>query len=409
MPSLSHLRHAFRALRHRNFQLFWLGQGTSVIGTWMQTAAQAWLLNELTHKPLLLGFLTVTRFGPSLIIAPFAGLAAERFPRRRVVILTQTTSLVLASLLACLTLAGLIQVWHILLLALLQGCVDSVDMTVRQTFQMDLVGPEDLQSAVSLNSAAFNSARIIGPFFAGFLIEWVGEGLCFAINALSYVAVLISLFLIRVPAAKRAPSRGSAFESIAAGMRYTWNTPAIRRVMLAVALTSAIGLSANTLTPALATDILHTSAQGYTRLLLGAGVGAIMGSLFAAAISTSHRAALVNFLMLCGLGISLIGLSQCRSVALAVVCMILIGIMASVQLSTSNAFLQTAAPLDMRGRVVSLYVWIFQGLAPIGGLASGWIADRFNIPAAILWAGIICLASGAVFGATRSVTPDQTR
>jgi MFS family permease len=403
----SRLRQAFRALRHRNFQLFWAGQGVSVIGTWMQTTAQSWLLYNLTHSPLLLGFLTVARFGPSLVIAPLAGLVADRFPRQRVVILTQATSLVLASLLAYLTLAGFIRVWQILLLAFLQGSVDSLDMTVRQTFQMDLVGPEDLQSAVSLNSAAFNSARMVGPFLAGILIEHLGEGLCFALNALSYIAVLVSLFLIRtkldeIPAANR-----SAAEAIAAGMRYAWETPFVRRVMLAVALTSVVGLSANTLTPALARDILHTGSQGYGRLLAGAGIGAILGSLAAAATSSSRRTPLVNFATLCGLGCSLLGLGLTHTLPMAVFCMTLIGSMASVQLSTSNTFLQTSAPPHMRGRVVSMYVWIFQGLAPVGGFTAGWVASKAGIPTAILGAGSICLAAGLAFGATRPARPDR--
>jgi predicted MFS family arabinose efflux permease len=179
--------------------------------------------------------------------------------------------------------------------------------------------------------------------------------------------------------------------------------------MLAVALTSAVGLSANTLTAALARDILHTGPQGYTRLLLGAGVGAILGSLTAAAVASSRHASLVNFLMLCGLGISLLSLSQARSLPVAVLCMILVGSMASVQLSTSNTFLQTESPQEMRGRVVSLYVWIFQGLAPVGGLAAGWLAGKSSIPNAILWAGILCLACGLAFGATRPAIPDRRR
>lgn len=409
MLRLTRLRHAFRAFRHRDFQLFWTGQGISVSGTWMQTAAQSWLVYRLTDSPLHLGLLTLSKFGPALVIAPFAGLLADRFPRKRILLCTQAASLLVAAMLAFLALSGIIQVWQIMTLALVQGCIDATDMTVRQTFQMDLVGSDDLQSAVSLNSAAFNSARIVGPLFAGILIEWLGEGPCFAINAASYVAVLISLLLIRTQPPKSLAKPRPAFEAIAAGMSYVWETPAIRRVMLAVALTSAVGLSANTLTAALARDILHTGAQGYTRLLLGAGVGAILGSLTAAAVSSSRRASLVNFLMLCGLGASLMGLSQARSLAMAVLCMTLVGSMASVQLSTSNAFLQTESPQEMRGRVVSLYVWIFQGLAPVGGFAAGWLAAWTGIPTAILWAGILCLGCGLAFGATRPAKPDRRR
>jgi MFS family permease len=402
-PAKGSLRDAFRAFRHRNFQLFWAGQGISVIGTWMQMTAQSWLIYRLTHSPLVLGLLTVARFGPSLVIAPMAGHWADLWPRRRLVILTQGASLVLATVLAWLALSGAIRVGHILALAFLQGSVDSMDMTVRQTFQMDLVGPEDLQSAVSLNSAAFNSARMVGPFLAGILIARLGEGLCFALNAASYVAVLATLIMIRVaPAAQPPPGRDSMVDAIAAGMRYAWRTVAVRRVMLAIAMTTSIGLAANTLTPALARDILGTGSQGYGRLLAGAGVGAILGALVSAGASTARYAHVVNFLTLCGLGLSLLGLGAARGLPLATACMMVIGFMSSIQFSTSNAYLQTTAPPGLRGRVVSMYVWIFQGLTPMGGFAAGWLASRIGIPPTIQAAGAVCLLSGLGLGAFRS-------
>jgi len=394
------LRQAFRALKHRNFQLFWAGQGISVIGTWMQMTAQSWLLYRLTHSPLVLGFLTIARFAPSLVIAPLAGHAADRWPRRRMVILTQSCSLVLATVLAWLALSGAIRVGHILALALLQGCVDSMDMTVRQTFQMDLVGSEDLQSAVSLNSAAFNSARMVGPFIAGILIARLGEGLCFALNAASYVAVLAMLFMIRVPPGVVSAGRDSMKAAIAAGMRYAWGTPAVRRVMFAIAMTASIGLAANTLTPALARDILLTGSQGYGRLLAGAGVGAILGALVAAGASTSRFTPLVNFLTLCGMGLSLLGLGLARNLPLAAFCMMCLGSMSAIQFSTSNAYLQTSAPPHLRGRVVSMYVWIFQGMTPLGGFGAGWLASHAGIPPTILASGAACLLAGLALGAT---------
>jgi MFS family permease len=394
MSSSSNVRHAFRALKHRNFQIFWAGQGISVAGTWMQTMAQSWLIYRLTDSALALGYLTAARFGPALVIAPFAGLAADRLPRRKVVIGTQATSLVLATALAVLTLGGWIRVSHILVLAFLQGCVDSLDMTVRQTFQMDLVGAEDLQSAVSLNSAAFNSGRMVGPALAGILVARLGEGWCFVINAASYLAVLTSLFFLRVTPVGQGAPRRSVTHDIAAGLRYAWGTPAIRRVMLAVAMTSAIGLSVNTITPALARDILNAGPRGYGAILAGAGVGAIMGALVAAGASTSTRAAMVNVVALLGMGLSLIGLGLARDLILAVVCMTLVGSMSAMQLSTSNTFLQTEAKPELRGRVVSLYVWIFQGLAPVGGFAAGWVAQHAGVPPAILGAGSLCLLAG---------------
>jgi predicted MFS family arabinose efflux permease len=394
----SRLRQAFRALRHRNFQLFWFGQGVSVGGTWMQTTAQSWLIYRLTGSPLVLGLLTVAKFGPSLLIAPFAGLVADRLPRRKVLICTQSASLLVAGMLAFLALTHVIRVSHIMFLAFLQGCIDSLDMTVRQTFQMDLVGPEDLQSAVSLNSAAFNSARMVGPPIAGMLIAWLGEGPCFALNAISYLAVLISLFAIRVRPSVPRPDRHSVLEQISTGMRFVWRTPSVRLVLVAVALTSSVGLSAYTLTPALARDILHTGSQGYGRLLLAVGVGSILGSLAAAAAATSRRAHLVNFLMLCGQGASLVAVGMSHAMLPTMCSLTLLGSMAAMQLSTCNSYLQTAAPPELRGRVVSIYVWIFQGLAPLGGFAAGWTAQHAGIPAAITGSGGICILAGLAFG-----------
>lgn len=398
MFSLSRLRHAFRALQHRNFQIFWIGQGISVGGTWMQATAQAWLLYRMTGSPLVLGLLTVAKFGPAIVIAPFAGLMADRLPRRKVLIATQSASLLVATTLAILAIPGWIRVGHIMALAFVQGCIDSMDMTVRQTFQMDLVGPEDLQSAISLNSAAFNSARMFGPPIAGILIARMGEGPCFALNALSYLAVLISLFTIRVRPATARADGSSVAEQISTGMRYVWTTAPARRVMTAVALTSAVGLSAYTLTPALARDILHAGPQGYGKLLTAIGVGSILGSLTAAATSTSRRADQVNFLMLCGQGLGLLALGMAGTMSAAMLSLFLLGSVAAMQLSTCNTYLQTTAPPELRGRVVSIYVWIFQGLAPIGGIAVGWTAEHAGIPASILGASAICALSGLVFG-----------
>jgi MFS family permease len=394
------LRQAFRAMRHRDFQLFWAGQGISVGGTWMQTTAQSWLIYRLTGSPLALGFLTVAKFGPALVLAPFAGLVADRLPRRKVLILTQSASLLVATILAALAIPGLIRVGHILALAFVQGCIDTMDMTVRQTFQMDLVGPEDLQSAISLNSATFNSARMVGPPIAGAIIAWKGEGPCFALNAISYLAVLLSLFVIRAKPSIPRSARRSVAEQISTGIRYVWTTPAARRVMIAVALTSAVGLSAYTLTPALAQDTLQIGSRGYGKLLLGIGVGSILGSLTAAAASTSRQAALVNVLMLCGQALALLGLGMAHTLPATMIALVLLGGMVAMQLSTCNTYLQTTAPPELRGRVVSIYVWIFQGLTPMGGLAAGWIAERAGIPAAILGASAICALAGLIFGMT---------
>ncbi len=271
------LRHTFRALEHREYRVYWVGQAVSVTGTWMQTVAQSWLLYRLTDSPLALGFLAAARFGPSLFLSPVAGVLTDRFRRRTIVLLTQGASLVQATVLAGLTLAGAIEVWHILVLALGQGIVDTLDMPARQTLQVDLVGVEDLQSAVSLNSTAFNGARMVGPAVAGVLVAAYGEGVCFAVNAASYLAVLLALLALRLPAGATSTG-GSIVTQLREGLAFAWREPGVRAALGAVSVTSALGLSYSTLLPVLARDVLGGGVQGYGLLLAGAGIGAISRS-----------------------------------------------------------------------------------------------------------------------------------
>ena len=217
----SRLAHAFRALRHRPFRVYWIGQWLSVNGTWMQTTAQAWLVYRLTDSPLVLGVLSAVRFGPALVGSPIAGVLTDRLPRRLVVLSTQSLSLGQATLMAALTLSGTIRVWHVLLLAFFQGVVDTLDTPARQTLQVDIVGVEDLQSAVSLNASAFNAARMVGPALAGVLVAAWGEGVCFAVNAFSYLAVLVALLTIRTPRCA-VPPRARLRAELAEGVRYAW-------------------------------------------------------------------------------------------------------------------------------------------------------------------------------------------
>jgi len=393
----SRLQQTFRALRHRDFALFWSGQWISVTGTWMQSMALSWLIYRLTNSPLALGFLVVARLGPSMVGAPFAGVLADRFPRRPLVILTQATSLVLAALLATLTLGGHIQVWHILALSLAQGCVDTVDMTVRQTFQMDIVGPEDLQSAVSLNSAAFNAGRMVGPMLAGFALHFWSEGVCFVFNAVSYLAVLLSLFLIRSRPQVRKPATASVMEEIGEGLRYVWTTRILRDKILAIGVTAVVGLSFTTLLPALARDVLHAGSRGFGWLGSGSGVGAMIGALLAAAGSGKSPGRLTHVagLMVMGLGLTALGFS--RSLPLSVLLMTVIGLSIAIQLAGTNAFLQTSAPGRLRGRVISIYMWVFTGFTPIGGLAAGWAGQHLGVPRTAEAAGLLCLLAGLAF------------
>jgi MFS family permease len=391
------LRHTFRALRHRGFRVYWIGQWVSVNGTWMQTTAQAWLVYRLTDSPLALGLLSVARFGPSLVGAPVAGVFTDRFPRRPLVLLTQTASLVQASLMAALTISGVVRVWHVLLLAFLQGMVDTLDMPARQTLQVDIVGVQDLQSAVSLNSSAFNAARMLGPAVAGVLVAAWGEGVCFAVNAVSYLAVLVALLMIRTRPAPLAPG-GSLRAHLAEGLQYAWNVPQVRVILAAVAVTSAFGLSYVTLLPVFARDVLHAGAKGFGVLLASAGLGAVFGALAAAARSGTRGTRRFMALGQLALGSGLVALAATRHLAAAAGWLVLVGLGVAIQLSTTNGFLQTTAPDHLRGRTVSLYIWIFSGLSPIGGLAAGWVAEHAGAPWTAAGAGLACVLSATLMG-----------
>jgi MFS family permease len=404
MTALSRrLQHTFRALGHRDFRTFFFGQWVSVTGTWMQTTALAWLVYRLTHSPLMLGVLAAARFGPSLVAAPLAGVIADRFPRRTLVLMTQSLSLAQATLLSVLTVTGTVRVWHVLVLAFLGGAVDTLDMPARQTLQVDLVGIEDLQSAVSLNSFAFNAGRMVGPALAGLLVAGYGEAACFAFNAVSYLAVLIALMTIRpVPAV--AVSSGSWRADLVEGWRYAWRTPRVRLVLLAVAITSGFGLSYAALMPVFAGDVLHAGPRGFGVLLAAGGCGAMVGALLAASRRSNASAGVLVAAGQGALGLGLVALGTIRNFQVVAAVMMLIGISVAIQLTTSNGFLQTSAPPRMRGRAVALYLWLFAGLAPIGALLAGAIAERAGAPATVAGAGAVCVVSALVVGREVSAT-----
>ena len=391
----SRLAHAFRALRHRPFRVYWIGQWLSVNGTWMQTTAQAWLVYRLTDSPLVLGILSAVRFGPALVGSPIAGVLTDRLPRRLVVLTTQSLSLVQATLLAGLTLSGAIRVWQVLLLALAQGIVDTLDTPARQTLQVDIVGVEDLQSAVSLNASAFNAARMVGPALAGVMVAAWGEGVCFAVNAVSYLAVLVALLTIR-PQPAPARRAGSMWGELSEGVRYAWNNAEVRTMLGGIAVTSLFGLSYTTLLPVFARDVLHGGVRGFGVLMASGGLGAVVGALGAAARRSGRH---MGGIMAAGqgaLGLGLVALALTGSLAVASVWMVVIGLGVAIQLSTTNGFLQVTAPAHMRGRVVSLYIWLFSGLAPVGGFAAGWIAEHVGAPWTAAGAGVACGLAAAL-------------
>ncbi len=393
----SRFAHAFRALRHRPFRIYWIGQWLSVNGTWMQTTAQAWLIYRLTDSPLVLGVLSAVRFGPALVGSPIAGVLTDRLPRRLVVLSTQSLSLMQATLMAALTLSGAVRVWQVLLLAFFQGIVDTLDTPARQTLQVDIVGVEDLQSAVSLNASAFNAARMVGPALAGVMVAAWGEGVCFAVNAFSYLAVLVALLAIRTPRAP-SPTSNSMRAELAEGVSYAWGNVQVRTMLGGIAVTSVFGLSYTTLLPVFARDVLHGGVRGFGVLMASGGLGAMAGALAAAARRSWRHTGVIMAAGQGALGLGLVALAFTRTLAVASVWMVVIGLGVAIQLSTTNGFLQTTAPPHMRGRVVSLYIWLFSGLSPVGGFAAGWIAEHAGAPWTAAGAGAVCTLAAVLTG-----------
>ena len=386
---------ALRALRHRNFQLFFGGQLISLIGTWMQSVAQAWLVYRLTKSALLLGSVGFASQIPVFLVAPLGGITADRVNRQRLVIATQISSMVLAGILAWLTLSGRVQVWHIFALASLLGVVNAFDIPGRQSFLVDMVGKEDLMNAIALNSSMFNGARVIGPAIAGILVARIGEGWCFAANSISYVAVIVGLWLMHVHSAPRA-SKHSPIEDIIEGFRWVNHTRVIRALLLLIGLVSLVGMPYTVLMPIFADRILHGGARGLGILMGATGVGALFGAL-TLAVKTGVKGLGRWVVISCAsLGVSLFLFSFSTSFWLSVVLLLPAGYSMMLQMACSNTLIQTMVPDQLRGRVMSVYSMMFMGMAPFGAFFGGALADRIGAPITIAIGGITCVL-GAIW------------
>ncbi len=390
----------FRALRHRNFQLFFSGQIISLVGTWMQTVAEAWLVYRLTGSSALLGVLGFVSQIPIFLLAPLAGLAADRWPRHRTVIVTQTTSMLLAFTLAGLTLSGQIHkgnIWEVIVLATLLGTVNAFDIPARQSFLIEMVGREDLLNAIALNSSMFNGARVAGPAIAGLLVAWVGEGWCFLLNALSYLAVIAGLFMMRIGASPVVHDGGGPFEKLQQGLRFVRRTLPIRALLLLLGLVSFMALPFTVLMPIFADKIFGGGASAYGTLMGAVGVGAMFGAL-AIAMRQQLRG-LGNVVAYCamGLGVSLILFSASRWYWASWVILVLTGFTMMMQFTATNTLIQAMVPDQLRGRVMSLYAMMFLGMMPIGSLFAGAIAERIGAPITVAMGGAASVVGGMIF------------
>jgi len=386
-----------RALRHRNYQLFFSGQLISLIGTWMQSVAESWLIYRLTGSSVLLGFIGFSAQIPVFLLAPVGGLVADRFNRHRILLVTQTSAMLLVSALAMVTLLGRVETWHIFTLAALLGVVNAFDIPARQSFVVEMVGKEDLVNAIALNSSMFNGARMVGPAVAGILVGAIGEGWCFFANAVSYIAVLTGLLLMNVVPRLRQPEPGSAVVRMKEGFGFVWRTRPVRALILLLGVVSLMGMPYAVLMPIFANRILHGGPSSLGLLMGATGVGALAGALtLAARRGVSGLGSWISYAA-AGFGGGLILFSFSRSFWLSALLLIPVGFSMMVQMASSNTLVQMMVPDHLRGRVMAVYSMMFMGMAPLGALMAGLLADRLGAPATVALGGSVCIVGSIIF------------
>jgi MFS family permease len=393
----SRLKASLRAFRYRNYRLFFAGQLTSLVGTWMQTVAQSWLVYRLTGSATLLGLVGFASQFPIFLLSPVAGAVADMYPRRRTMIVIQSLMMLLAFPLAVLTLMHRIQVSHVIVLAILLGFVNAFDIPVRQSFVAEMVGREDLINAIALNSSMMNGARIIGPAVAGILVSIVGEGWCFLLNGLSYLAVIIGLIFITAGNNRPREHEGSRIEAILEGFRFALRTRPVRALLLLLGVVSLMGMPYSVLMPIFADKILNGGAKGLGLLMGSSGIGALLG----AAVLAGRQGVrgLGNWVMLAcaGFGTSLMLFSLSRNFWFSTLLLLPVGFSMMVQMASSNTLIQSMVPDRLRGRVMALYSMMFLGMAPFGALLAGILANIMGAPSTVALGGVVCIAGAVVF------------
>jgi MFS family permease len=393
----SRFRDMVRSLRHRNFQLFFSGQLISLIGTWMQNIAQAWLVYRLTGSSLLLGMVGFAGQIPIFLFAPLGGLAADRWNRHRVVIGTQTASMILAFMLAVLTLLHIVRVWEIMVLAALLGVVNAFDVPARQSLLIEMVVRQDLMNAIALNSSMFNGARIIGPAIAGILVARIGEGWCFFANAVSYIAVIVGLLMMKFNSLRTASKDTSPYEHIVEGFRFVRHTKPILALVLLIGVVSLVAVPYSVLMPIFADQILHRGAHGLGILMGSSGVGALLGALTLAVRRGVHGLGRVVGSAAAAFGVSLVLFAVSNSFWLSVALLIPVGYAVMLQMSSSNTLIQAMVPDELRGRAMAMYTMMFMGMAPLGSLFAGALADKIGAPWTVGIGGVGAFIAALVF------------
>jgi MFS family permease len=392
------IKHIFRALRHRNYRLFFGGQSISLVGTWMQQMAMGWLVYRLSDSILLLGVVGFSGQIPAFFLTPLAGVIADRYNRHHLLIVTQTLAMLQALILSALVSTNIITVWQIVALSIFLGLVNSLDIPVRQAFVVEMIEErEHLSNAIALNSSMVNAARLVGPPLAGILIAAFGEGICFLLNGVSYIAVIGSLLAMRITPREIKPSNTHVLHELKEGFVYAFNSKPIRSVLILLALVSLMGVPYQVLMPVFAKDIFHGGPITLGFLTAMSAIGALTGVFYLArrksVVGLGKIIPLTSGLF--GFGVIAFALSGALWFSMAVMCMT--GFAMMVQMAASNTVLQTIVEEDKRGRIMGLFTMAFLGMVPFGSLLAGSLASKIGAPNTLLLGGICCIIGALMF------------
>ena len=408
-PALRHRRRFFLAatfssLRHSNYRMFFFGQMISLIGTWMQMTAQGWLVYELTGSKVMLGVVGMVGTLPLALLSPLGGFAADRFPRRSVLLVTQSCAMVMPLVLSALVLTGAVRVWHVALLAGFLGVVNAFDMPTRQSFAIEMVGREDLMNAIGLNSGIFNTARIVGPALAGITMASIGIGYCFMLNGLSYIAVVAALAMMDVPGTGTRERSGSFLRQIAGGFSYVKKDARLSGLLGLLAVVSVFGFSYTSLLPAFGRDVFRVGPRDYSLLLTFNGIGALTGALVVATFGNRRRGK--RQVLLAGIALFCVAISAfslTRALAAGLTSLLLAGAGMIMFMTTANTLIQSTVPDEYRGRVMGIWTFVFGGAMPVGAICAGTVAHYIGVSLTVrLGAAVsIMMAAAAAITARR--------
>ncbi|MBI4460832.1 MAG: MFS transporter [Acidobacteria bacterium] len=394
---------ATRALRHRNYRLFFAGQLFSLVGTWVQSVAQAWLVYRLTGSPVMLGVVAFASQVPYLVLAPIAGVVADRVSRHKLILAAQVLAMVQAFVLAALTLSGRVEVWHVFFLALGLGIVNVFDMTARQAFLVEMVGKEDLLSAIALNSSIVNAGRIIGPAVAGITVAAVGEGYCFLLNAVSYAAIIVGLLLMRLPVLREHGSVGSPLERLQEGWSYVRRHRPVRSLLLLLGILTMMNYPLVLLMPLFADQILGGGPKTLGFLMSSIGAGAILGALYMASRTSLQGLTRKIALATACYGLAVIFFAASANLLLSALLLAPVGFCLMLQIAGINTSVQTIVPDALRARVMGFYALMFMGTTPVGSLMGGWLAKLIGAPWTVALGGAVCLVAAYSFNRQRPI------